>query len=55
MRAPVRKMRGACSDSASGAPGRVALAALAVAAVLAGPEIAPATTDTTFGDPLDTV
>ena len=30
-------------------------ATLAVAAVLAGPESALATTDTTFGDPLDTV
>ena len=29
--------------------------ALAAAATLAGPEIAQATTDTTFGDPLDTV
>ncbi len=33
----------------------VAVMALAMAAVLAGPEIALATTDTTFGDPLDTV
>ena len=48
-------MPGACSDRASGALGRVALATLAVAAVLAGPEVALATTDTTFGDPLDTV
>ena len=48
-------MPGACSDSASGALGRVALASLAVAAVLAGPEVALATTDTIFGDPLDTV
>ena len=55
MRAPARKMPGACSDSASGALGRVALASLAAAAVLAGPEIALATTDNTFGDPLDTV
>ena len=55
MRARARKMPGARSDSASGALGRVALASLAVAAVLAGPEIALATTDTTFGDPLDTV
>ncbi len=35
--------------------GRAAPAALALAALLAGPEIALATTDTTFGDPLDTV
>ena len=55
MKAPARKMPGACSDSASGARGRVALASLAVAAVLAGPEVALATSDTTFGDPLDTV
>ena len=55
MRARARKMPGACSDRASGALGRVALASLAIAAVLAGPEVALATTDTTFGDPLDTV
>ena len=52
MRARARKMPGACSDSAFG---RVAVASLAVAAILAGPEIALATSDTTFGDPLDTV
>ena len=55
MRAPARKMPGACRARASGVLGRVALASLAVAAVLAGPEIALATTDDTFGDPLDTV
>ena len=33
----------------------VAVAVLAVTAVLAGPEAALATTDTTFGNPLDTV
>ena len=33
----------------------VAVAAFAVAAVLAGPDAALATTDTTFGGPLDTV
>ena len=32
-----------------------ALAALAAAAAMAAPELAHATTDTTFGDPLDTV
>ena len=48
-------MPDAGSDSGSGALGRVALASLAVATVLAGPEVALATTDTTFGDPLDTV
>ena len=34
---------------------RAAVAALAVAAGLAAPELAHATTDTTFGSPLDTV
>ncbi len=33
----------------------VAVMALAMASVLAGPDVALATTDTTFGDPLDTV
>ncbi len=33
----------------------IAVMAFAMAALLAGPEIALATTDTTFGDPLDTV
>ena len=42
-----------CSDS--DALRRSAAACLAAAAVLAVPEIASATTDTTFGDPLDTV
>ncbi len=41
--------------SATAAPARIAAAAFAAAALLAGPEIACATTDTTFGDPLDTV
>ena len=31
------------------------MAALAAATAMAGPEVALATTDTTFGDPLDTV
>ena len=52
MRAPARKMPGSCSDSARGT---VALAGLTITAVLTGPEIALATTDTTFGNPLDTV
>ena len=55
MRAAATRMVAAGSDSTSGALGRVAVASLAVAAVLAGPEIALATTDTTFGSPLDTV
>ena len=55
MRASARIMPGACSGRASGALGRVALASLTVAAVLAVPEIALATTDTTFGTPLGTV
>ncbi len=55
MRAPVKRMPGACSASASGALRGLAVTALAAAAVLAGPEAALATTDTTFGDPLDTV
>ena len=50
MRARARKMPGACGDSGSGAFGRVALASLAVAAVMAGPEVALATSDTTFGE-----
>ncbi len=55
---------GACPGPRSGGTGadrsgealRIAVAAgLAVAAVLAAPEMALATTDTTFGTPLDTV
>ena len=49
-------MRGAePMDRPHGALRAAAAAGLAVAAVLAGPEIALATTDTTFGTPLDTV
>ena len=56
-------MRGAATNGAAAAViGRsgsalrmTAVAALAVAAVLAGPDAAFATTDTTFGAPLDTV
>ena len=55
MRARARKATDACSDSAPGALGKIGMASLAVGAVLAGPEIALATTDTTFGSPLDTV
>ena len=46
---------GACSDRVGDTLRIAATAALAAAAVVAGPEIALATTDTTFGDPLDTV
>ena len=52
MRARAMTVPGACS---AGALGRVAVASLAVAAILGGPEVALATSDTTFGDPLDTV
>ena len=55
VRAPAKRIPAACRGCAPGALGRVAVASLAVAAVLAGPEIALATTDTTFGSPLDTV
>ena len=55
MRARARKAAEACSDSATVAVRRISVAALAVAVVLAGPEAALATTDTTFGSPLDTV
>ena len=54
-------MRAAANMTATGAdrPGgalRIAgMAALAAAALVAGPEMALATTDTTFGTPLDTV
>ena len=43
------------TGSAGGALRTAAAAAAAVAAVLAGPDLALATSDTTFGDPLDTV
>ena len=46
---------GAWADRAGGALRIAAAAGLAVAAMLAAPEMALATTDTTFGDPLDTV
>ena len=63
MRAPAKSLpgaypglrSGACRDRAGDALRIAATAALAAAAVLAGPEIALATTDTTFGSPLDTV
>ena len=46
---------GACRDCAGGTLRIAAMVALSAAAVLAGPEIALATTDTTFDAPLDTV
>ncbi len=49
------KVPTACSCGAAAAFGRAALACLAAAAVLAVPEIASASTDTTFDAPLDTV
>ena len=55
MRAPVKSMPAGCRDRAGDALRIAATAALAAAALLAGPEIALATTDTTFGSPLDTV
>ncbi len=55
MRVRAETMPSACSDGAAGMLRGVALAGLSVAALLAVPEVALATTDTTFGDPLDTV
>ena len=46
---------GAGADRAGEALRIAAAAGLAVAAMLAAPEMALATTDTTFGDPLETV
>ena len=48
-------MKGAARNGAADALRTAAVAAFAVAAVLAGPDAALATTDTTFGSPLDTV
>ena len=45
----------ACMASSGSAWRGAAVATLAVAAVLAGPDLALATTDTTFDAPLDTV
>ena len=55
MRARTEAMPAIAADRAGDALRLAALAALAAAAVLAGTEAAFATTDTTFGDPLDTV
>ena len=43
------------AERAAGSLRMAAMAGLALAAVLAGPDIAQATTDTTFDGPLDTV
>ena len=48
-------MRGAATERRARLAGAVAVAAVAAAAVLAGTDLALATTDTTFGDPLGTV
>ena len=50
-----RTAPGACADGSGAMLRGLAVASLAVAAVLAGADAAWATTDTTFGDPLDTV
>ena len=48
-------MPGVAADRAGEGLRVAAVAVLAAAAALAAPEVALATTDTTFGDPLDTV
>ncbi len=48
-------MRGAASKGAGGALRKAGVLAFAAAALLAAPDIALATSDTTFGSPLDTV
>ena len=55
MRTPVKRIPPARGDSALGAVRGVAVTALAVAAKPAGPEMAFASTDITFGKPLDRV
>ncbi len=50
-----RAVSAAAADRGREALRIAALAALAAAAAMAAPELAQATTDTTFGDPLDTV
>ena len=45
----------ACADRSGAMLRGLAAASLAVAALLAGADAALATSDTTFGDPLDTV
>ena len=48
-------MRGAATQRHARLAGAVRIAAVAAAAVLAGTDLALATTDDTFGDPLETV
>ena len=48
-------MRGAATQRRARLAGAVRIAAVAAAAVLAATDVALATTDDTFGDPLDTV
>ena len=55
MRAAVKSVPIAGMDGSAATMRGLAVMALAMAAVLAGPEVALATTDTTFGTPLDTV
>ena len=55
MRAPAMQAAAPGADRAAPALRGLGLAGLAAAALLAAPEVALATTDTTFGDPLDTV
>ena len=55
MRARVSTMPGSGTGRAGDALRTAAVAGLAVVAVLAGTDAALATTDTTFGTPLDTV
>ena len=55
MRAQAGTIPSACSGGNCIDPARIAVAALLAAAVLAVPEIAPASSDTTFDAPLDTV
>ena len=55
MSAAARRIPVANMDRTDAAMRGVAVMALAAAAMVAGPDFALATTDTTFGDPLDTV
>ena len=55
MSAGARTAPGACADGAGAMLRGLAVASLAAAALLAGADAAFATSDTTFGSPLDTV
>ena len=55
MRAAVKSVPIAGMDGSAATMRGLAVMALGMAAMLAGPEVALATTDTTFGTPLDTV